>query len=71
MDTRLTKFRKSINENLPIVFCVKCGSTHLDQNSIDELRCYDCGNRMEWNAKRFSIARNKSLQDALNAFRNS
>ncbi len=64
---RLRKFAQSLKENVPVVFCVKCGSTHLDQNSINELRCYECGNKLKWDASRFSIARNHDVRDVINA----
>ena len=68
---RLRKFKQSIKEQVPVVFCVKCGSTHIDQNSVEELRCYDCGNRLSWDAKKFSISRNKDFRDVVSAIKNS
>ena len=65
---RLKTFNQSVKENLPVVFCVKCGSTHLDQNFINELKCYNCDNSMKWDGILFSISRNKSEQDAITAF---
>ena len=62
--------RQSITEQVPIIFCVGCGSTHVDQNSINELRCYNCGNRLDWDARRFSISRNKDLRDVVTAIKN-
>lgn len=41
----------------PVVFCVQCGSTRLDQNSVTELRCYDCGNTLPWDGSKFGIRR--------------
>ena len=70
MNKQLIKFKQSIKEQVPVVFCVKCGSTHVDQNSINELRCYDCGNRLKWDARKFSISRNKDLRDVMSAIRN-
>lgn len=64
---------------LPVVFCVKCGSTKLDQNFINELRCYDCGNTAPWDGHRFSINRDiakegptaEAVTDSLQAFNNA
>lgn len=56
-ESKLETHRDSIREHKPIVFCVKCGSTRIDQNSINELRCYDCENTMVWDASKFSIRR--------------
>jgi len=67
MDKRISKFKKTIKEQAPVVFCVKCGSTHVDQNSIDRIRCYECGNEIPWDAARFSIARNQSIRDVAQA----
>jgi hypothetical protein len=51
----VTTFQKSVQHRKPVIFCVQCGSTSIDQNSIDELRCYNCGNTLTWNAYRFSV----------------
>lgn len=46
-DDRLDTYRESVaNGSLPVVFCVKCGSTRIDQNSLTELRCYECANTL-------------------------
>jgi hypothetical protein len=67
---KIERFLKSKDEHLPVIFCVRCGSTHLDQNFIDELRCYECGNvSRHWNGKKFSIARNIKVQDVVRAVR--
>jgi ribosomal protein S27E len=55
---RLKQHRESVGQFRPIVFCVKCGSTCVDQNSLTELRCYTCGNTLPWDAASFSIRRN-------------
>lgn len=59
----------------PVVFCVRCGSTCIDQNFIHELRCYDCGNSLPWDGLKFSINRYAAdatdpgrLNDAARAF---
>jgi hypothetical protein len=63
-------------ERYPVVFCVRCGSTHIDQNSLTELRCYDCGNTLAWDGSRFGVNRYATevampdrFRDAANAFR--
>jgi len=44
-------------ERYPVVFCVRCGSTHVDQNFLTELRCYDCGNTLAWDGLKFGVNR--------------
>jgi hypothetical protein len=63
----LTKYAESISRHRPVIFCVKCGSTRLDQNSITELQCYDCGNIQSWNAFRFAVAREGKISDVESA----
>lgn len=53
----MDRHRKSAGQFRPVVFCVKCGSTRIDQNSSTELRCYECGNTVPWDADSFSIRR--------------
>ncbi len=65
---KVERFTKSVTEHLPVVFCVNCGSTHLDQNFISQIRCYDCGNvSNKWDGNKFGIARNKNVFDVANA----
>jgi hypothetical protein len=59
----LETFADSIQRRKPIVFCVQCGSTSIDQNFINELRCYKCGNSLAWNGYRFSISREQDFSD--------
>jgi hypothetical protein len=54
---RMKEHRETIGTNAPVVFCCRCGSTILDQNFINELRCYNCHNTMRWDGTRFSIRR--------------
>lgn len=56
---RIEEHRRSlfVSRRIPVVFCVKCGSTNLDQNSVTEIRCYNCGNSAMWDSSRFSIRR--------------
>jgi hypothetical protein len=63
----LETFGDSIKKHRSIVFCVKCGSTCIDQNSIDELRCYHCGNSLAWNGYSFSISRELDFSDITHA----
>jgi hypothetical protein len=66
---KLEKFQKDIKRGHAIVFCVRCGSTIIDQNSKTELHCYDCGNTLLWDADRFSVARDGApADDAASAF---
>ena len=58
MENKLKKFREDIKKFTAVVFCVKCGSTHIDQNFKNQLRCYNCGNKIEtWDGDKFSIVR--------------
>lgn len=58
---KLATHRRTLKENsLPVVFCVQCGGTCIDQNSLTELRCYTCDSRMPWNADLFSIRRDST-----------
>lgn len=75
---RLKRHVMTVREGyLPVVFCVKCGSTVIDQNSPDELRCYTCQNTMAWDNSLFSINRDvarsgitdAALTDSIHAFR--
>lgn len=61
------KFSTSIQRRKPVVFCVQCGSTSVDQNFINELRCYECGNSLAWNGYRFSISREQEFDDISSA----
>lgn len=55
---KILRHRKSLKtSNPPVVFCVRCGSTNLDQNSLTEIMCYDCENTIPWNGDLFSIRR--------------
>jgi predicted RNA-binding Zn-ribbon protein involved in translation (DUF1610 family) len=57
VEDKLAKHRQTFGQFAPVVFCVSCGSTCVDQNSLTEIRCYDCGNAAYWNARKFSIRR--------------
>ncbi|HLM00234.1 MAG TPA: hypothetical protein VK400_04200, partial [Pyrinomonadaceae bacterium] len=48
---------ESIKTNKPVIFCVNCGSTNLDQNSVSQIQCYDCGNEGIWSGQKFGIAK--------------
>lgn len=67
--TQLARFTESVVSNQNVLFCVRCGSSVVDQNSIDSLRCVNCGNTALWNGHRFGIARNASLDDVASALR--
>lgn len=72
---KLATHRRTMAENtVPVVFCVKCGGTCIDQNSLTELACYTCGNVTPWNADNFSIRRGLDADgehDVINAFRHA
>lgn len=64
---QLDEFRHS--RRRPIIFCVKCGSLEVEQNSLHALQCLNCRNTLFWNGYRFSIAReNYAEEDAKSAF---
>jgi hypothetical protein len=66
---KLAKHRETFARFRPVVFCVRCGSTRLDQNSINELRCYDCDNVLPWDGTLFSIRRySTDTHDVTTAF---
>jgi len=65
----LKTYMESIEKYQPIVFCVSCGSTNLDQNSVSQIQCYDCRNKGIWNGQKFSIARKGRPNDVISAIR--
>jgi predicted RNA-binding Zn-ribbon protein involved in translation (DUF1610 family) len=67
---KLKQFAESIKSNQPIVFCVKCGSTLIDQTAIYKLSCLTCGNSTLWDGYNFAIARDGSAYDAAHSFEN-
>ena len=54
---KMIRHRESLANRKPVLFCCRCGSTNLDQNSISELRCYDCDNKTPWDGTKFSVRR--------------
>ena len=69
IETKLKRHRESIKNSVPIIFCVRCGATFVDQNFPTELRCYECGTTMPWNSKKFSIRRGlDAAHDVISAF---
>jgi hypothetical protein len=64
---KLEKFSSSVARHQPIIFCVNCGSTNLDQNSKYMLQCYDCRGIALWDGHSFGIARRGSVQDVAHA----
>ncbi len=54
---RLIKFKNEMQRMRNFLFCVKCGSTNIDQNFSDQLKCSDCSNISVWDSSRFSVAR--------------
>jgi len=70
-EVKLKRHRETYAQTRAIVFCVRCGSTTVDQNFTTELRCYECGTTLEWNSRKFSIRRDPASGegDVLAAFR--
>jgi len=67
---KLEQFEKDkSNGHQPIVFCVQCGSTIIDQNFSNQIRCYNCNNHSIWDSDKFSIAREGNHHDAISAFK--
>jgi len=64
---QLKTFRESIKKSAAVVFCVNCGSTCIDQNSQNQLRCYSCDNTLDtWNSRKFSIVRTSGAKEPIN-----
>jgi predicted RNA-binding Zn-ribbon protein involved in translation (DUF1610 family) len=63
------KFKETVHSNKNVLFCIHCGSSVVDQSSINSLRCTNCGNTALWNGHRFGIARNASEHDVTSALR--
>lgn len=68
MDDRLKTFRDSVGTTKAVVVCVKCGSTSIDQNFLNQLKCYECGNESIWDSSRFTISRDGDEHDAISGF---
>lgn len=66
---KLETFSSSVARHQPIIFCVNCGSTNLDQNSTYMLQCYDCRGIALWDGHSFGVARRGSVQDVAHALR--
>lgn len=58
---KLERFRDTASRQANIILCVPCGSANIDQNSLHELHCYDCGNRLPWDGLVFTIARTRGV----------
>ena len=68
---KFANFKKTYPTHQVTVVCAKCGSCNLDQNLIDVLSCYNCGNRTPWDGTRFIIIRpNSMIGDLEVGFRN-
>jgi len=65
MDPRLEQFREDSRDSKHIVVCVKCGSTRIDQNFRNQIKCYNCGNVSIWDSNRFTIARRGDEHDVV------
>ena len=66
-DNQMSEFRR--HRQRPIIFCVKCGSLEVEQNSVNVIQCLNCRNQIFWNGYRFSIAReNWAEEDAALSF---
>ena len=60
MDRRIEKFTEAIAQQCPIVFCVRCGSTRVEQRTLAELSCVDCGNCLPFDGLSFSLVSSPS-----------
>jgi len=67
---KLKEFAESIKTRKPIVFCVQCGSTSIDQTAIYKLECSNCGAHALWDGFTFGIARDGGEHDAKSSFEN-
>lgn len=63
----LKTFSTTVTRRQPIIFCVNCGSTNLDQNSKYMLQCYDCRGVALWDGHSFGIARQGRVEDVAHA----
>ena len=70
---KLQRFQDSLQARKKVVFCVKCGSTNVGQDSLHQLRCHDCGNTLEWDGLSFGIVTtdesSEATTEAVEAFR--
>ena len=69
MENKILQFRKDYPETKNVVFCIKCGSTDVDQNYRNQLLCNHCGNFSIWDSSRFSIACDGKEHDVVSALR--
>lgn len=67
---RVHTFSATFHSRGATVFCANCGSCNVDQNFINELRCYDCGNKAIWDGTGFGILRPGNSEDLIQAFNN-
>jgi ribosomal protein L37AE/L43A len=64
---KIKKFVETFPQKKAMVVCVKCGSTEIDQNDLNLLKCYTCGNTMPWNAaEKFAVIRIGTLDNETN-----
>lgn len=68
MANPIEQFSQDAKERKNVVFCAKCGSTYVDQYSVNSIQCSICGNASIWDADRFSIAREGDVSDVRDAF---
>lgn len=59
---KFKKFEEDRQSYSPTIFCVKCGSTKIEQNAIHKLECMECRNAILWNGYKFAVARPDYLQ---------
>lgn len=50
------QFQQSLRKGPALVFCARCGSTRIDQATLDRLVCCDCRNSIVWDGLSFGIA---------------
>ena len=52
----MARFLKSLRKRRSAIFCVRCGSTHIDGSSFVRLECRSCGNSIAWDGLSFNLA---------------
>ncbi len=59
------RFRMRSKSGPAVVFCVRCGSSKIDQPALDRLVCEDCHNSIAWDGLSFGLARCGGIVQAL------
>ena len=56
IEKKLRRFVNSLRKHRSVIFCVRCGSTHVDGRSLARLDCDSCGNSVAWDGLSFGLA---------------